>query len=102
MSLPRLVSPPPDARLKTPFEEREAQARLKLHLLMARLRTALRTVMEPGWKIPLRKDYIRDEMVRTSFCVQNCNNLLLFIARTEYFPTLGLVLLTATESRFLT
>jgi len=100
MSLPRLVSPPPDARLKTPFEDREAQARLQLHLLMARLRTGLRTVMEPGWRIPLRKEYIRDEMVRTSFCIQNCADLLLFFARTEYLPTSGLVLLMATESRF--
>lgn len=66
MSLPYLIAPSPDARLKTPFEDREAQARLKLHLLMARLRTALRTVMEPVWKSRVRKELIRDEMVCTS------------------------------------
>lgn len=42
----RLVSPPPDARLPLSFEEREAQARLKFAILMARLRTGLRAVMD--------------------------------------------------------
>lgn len=102
MSLPHLVSPPPDARLKTPFEDREAQARLKLHLLMARLRTALRTVMQPGWRIPRWKVHLHDEMVRTLFCIQNCTNLLVFLARNKYLPISALVLLTATESKFRT
>ena len=55
MPLPRLVSPPPDSRMR-PFEDREAEARLKLHILMAQIRTALRTVMDgdahpiPDWR----------------------------------------------------
>jgi len=63
MSLPHLVSPPPDSRMP-PFEDREAQARLKLHILMARLRTALRTVMD-GDAHPISNlgRHIRDEIV---------------------------------------
>ena len=64
MDLPRLVSPPPDSHMP-PFEDREAQARLKLHVLMARLRTGLRTVMD-GDAHPITnwRGKIRDEMVR--------------------------------------
>ena len=65
MPLPPLVSPPPDARMPNSFEDREAQARLKLHLLMARLRTGFRTVMDlssPGvianWKVNLRDETV--------------------------------------------
>ena len=75
MPLPRLVSPPPDDRMPNSFEDRDAQARLKLHLLMARLRTALRTILDrdrpgthPSWKVN-----IRDETVcYTSFSSAEC------------------------------
>lgn len=68
MSLPRLVSPPPDARMPLSFEEREAQARLKMHLLMARMRTALRYVMNPDHDlIPKWKVYLKDELVISFF-----------------------------------
>jgi len=64
MPLPHLVSPPPDSRMR-PFEDREAEARLKLHILMARLRTALRTVMDgDAHPIPNWRRNIRDETVR--------------------------------------
>lgn len=65
MSLPRLVSPPPDARMPRSYEDREAQARLKLHLLMARLRTGLRVVMsdQRDWHIPNWKINVKDELV---------------------------------------
>jgi len=65
MPLPHLVSPPPDARMPNSFEDREAQARLKLHLLMARVRTGFRTLMDPGrpgvipnWKVNLRDETV--------------------------------------------
>jgi len=66
MPLPHLVSPPPDSRMPRSFEDREAYARLKLHVLMARLRTGLRTVMDGGDEhmIPNWKGNIRDETVR--------------------------------------
>jgi len=49
----------------TLFEDREAQARLKLHVLMARLRTGLRTVMDgDAGIIPNWRGNIRDETVR--------------------------------------
>jgi len=67
MSLPYLVSPPPDARMPHSFEDREAIARLKLHLLMARLRTRLRYVMARGPKLPEWRLYLRDEMVISQF-----------------------------------
>ncbi len=66
MPLPRLVSPPPDARMPNSFEDQEAQARLKLHVLMARLRTGLRAVIDgdrvgriPNWKVNLRDEAVR-------------------------------------------
>jgi len=37
MPLPQLVSPPPGAQNPRPFEDQEARARLKLHVLMVRL-----------------------------------------------------------------
>jgi len=50
--------------MATSFEDREAQARLKLHVLMARLRTGLRSVMdEESHTIPHWKVHIRDEAV---------------------------------------
>ena len=65
MSPPRLYSPPPDARLPRSFEDLEAVNRLKMVLLMARLQTALREVLQynddvpiPGWH-----DYLQDEFV---------------------------------------
>ena len=65
MSPPRLYSPPPDARLPRSFEDLEAVNRLKMVLLMARLRTGLRVILEhdekppiPGWR-----DYLQDEYV---------------------------------------
>ena len=65
MPLPHLVSPSPDARMPNSFEDREAQARLKLHLLMARLRTGFRTLMDrgppgviPNWKVNLRDETV--------------------------------------------
>jgi hypothetical protein len=69
MPLPDLVAPSPDTRMVDSFEDREAQARLKLHLLMARLRTGLRTVMDPGYPatLPNWKDNLQDEMVRPFF-----------------------------------
>jgi len=66
MSLPRLVSPPPDARMPTSHEDREAIAQLKLHLLMARLRTAFRVGMESDWgkkDLPHWDQYMCDELV---------------------------------------
>jgi len=65
MPLPHLVSPPPDARMPTSHEDREAIAQLKLHLLMARLRTALRTGMEArrSKDLPHWDQYMWDELV---------------------------------------
>jgi len=65
MPLPHLVSPPPDAHICRSFQDREAQARLKLHVLMARLRTGLRSVMDgdrrfsmPNWKVNLQDETV--------------------------------------------
>jgi len=65
MSQLRLVSPPPDARLPWTFEDREASARLKMHLLMARLRTGLRALMDGDHEgnIPNWVDHLQDELV---------------------------------------
>ncbi|KAF8955813.1 hypothetical protein BDZ97DRAFT_1926276 [Flammula alnicola] len=77
MPLPHLVSPPPDARMPTSYEDREASARLKLHLLMARLRTALRTVMsrDRNWKIPNWRQNTADEaeqiLAHVGYCTVN-------------------------------
>ncbi|KAF8961701.1 hypothetical protein BDZ97DRAFT_1759716 [Flammula alnicola] len=77
MPLPHLVSPPPDARMPISYEDREASARLKLHLLMARLRTAIRTVMsrDRNWKILNWKQNIQDEaeqvLTHVGFCTVN-------------------------------
>ena len=67
MSQPRLVSPPPDARLIGPFEDREACARLKMHVLMAHLHTGLRTLMDGDREesIPHWADHLEDELVST-------------------------------------
>ena len=65
MPLPHLVSPPPDAHMCRSFEDWEAWARLKLHVLMARLRTGLRSVMDgdrrfsmPNWKVNLQDETV--------------------------------------------
>jgi hypothetical protein len=65
MSEPRLVAPPPDAVLPVSFEDREAIAKLKMHLLMARLRTGLRSLMDGDreGRIPNWDDHLKDELV---------------------------------------
>ena len=69
MPLLCLVTPPPDARLPDKFEDREAQARLKLHLMMARLRATLRAVMasDDTMSIPEWRTLLQDELVRQPF-----------------------------------
>ena len=65
MLLPPLVSPPLEAQMPTPYEDRQAEAQLKLHLLMAQLRTTLRAVMSGTrpWKIANWKKNVGDELV---------------------------------------
>jgi len=65
MSPPRLYSPAPDARLPKSFDDLEAINRLKMVLLMARLRTGLRAILEDDGAppIPGSQDYLQDEYV---------------------------------------
>ena len=65
MPLPHLVSPPPGAQNPRSFEDQEARARLKLHILMARLRTGLRSVLDknrpltiPDWEVNLQDETV--------------------------------------------
>ncbi|KDR79701.1 hypothetical protein GALMADRAFT_137480 [Galerina marginata CBS 339.88] len=63
----RLVSPDPDERLLKTFEAREAYARLRLHLHMAQLRTALRSAWDADRqpKTLNAREHIEDEIEQT-------------------------------------
>jgi len=69
------------------YEDREAQGRLKLHLLMARLRTGLRAVMSDfrDWRIPNWKINVRDELVSNQIvCFGSHITLTLCFDRSKY------------------
>lgn len=65
MPLLRPISPILHDRMPKTFEDRQAIAQLKMHLLMARVRTGLRVVMDRGrtWKIPNWPIYMQEELV---------------------------------------
>lgn len=70
MPIPPILTPLPNAKYRELHDEREAMARLKLHLLMARLRSGLRrmiAVEEDREKFVLYLSYIKDEVVSVLF-----------------------------------
>jgi len=91
MPLPSLVSPPPpDSWMPTPYKDREAQVILKLHLLMAWLRTGLRIVMSDHqtWNAPDWCQHVQDELVGT-ISLHICKSLINNCSKDQVLAHIG-------------